>query len=198
MRRTCGAVQACSHSCATISICSGLRARASRASAVPAPCGWTARSCARALCSPRRPMTGTCALSRAWPRQDRCTQYSARYSKPVPCSAPRRLANPRGGEMSTVLIRDCEVVATMDDAGTETRGGSILIEDGVITWAGSGQAPVPAGAEVIDGLFMVAVPGLVNTHHHLYQVITRTRAQESVLFDWLRELYPVWANLDVE
>ena len=100
--------------------------------------------------------------------------------------------------MSSVLIRDCEAVATMDDAGTETRGGSILIEDGVITWAGSGQAPVPAGAEVIDGRGMVAVPGLVNTHHHLYQVMTRTRAQESGLFDWLRELYPVWANLDVE
>jgi cytosine/adenosine deaminase-related metal-dependent hydrolase len=100
--------------------------------------------------------------------------------------------------MSTVLIRDCEVVATMDGRGTEHAGGSILIDDGVVTWVGSGKAPAREGAEVIDGRGTVAVPGLVNTHHHLYQTMTRTRAQESGLFDWLRELYPVWAKLDAE
>ena len=100
--------------------------------------------------------------------------------------------------MSSVLIRDCDVVATMDDQSTEFAGGSIVIEDGIITWAGSGKAPAPAGVDVIDGRGTVAIPGLVNAHHHLYQAMTRTRAQESVLFDWLRELYPVWANLDAE
>ena len=100
--------------------------------------------------------------------------------------------------MSTVVIRGCEVVATMDGRGTELAGGSIVIDDGVIAWAGEGPAPERPGAEVVDGRGMVAVPGLVNTHHHLYQAITRTRAQDSGLFDWLRELYPVWGRLDAE
>lgn len=101
--------------------------------------------------------------------------------------------------MSPLLVRGCEAVVTMDDAGTELAGGSILIDGGVITWAGTG-APPPAAdrAEVLDGRGCVAVPGLVNVHHHLYQVLTRARAQRSGLFGWLTELYPVWAGLDAE
>ncbi len=97
-----------------------------------------------------------------------------------------------------LLVRDCDVVVTMNDAGTEIGSGSILIEDGVIAWTGAGTPPSAGDLETIDGSGLVAVPGLVNTHHHLYQTLTRVRAQESGLFDWLRELYPAWAELDAE
>jgi cytosine/adenosine deaminase-related metal-dependent hydrolase len=98
-----------------------------------------------------------------------------------------------------VLIRGCDVVATMDDEGTEIPRGSILVEDGVISWVGSGDPPhAPGDAVVVQGAGLVAVPGLINTHHHLYQTMTRTWAPESGLFDWLRTLYPVWAGLDAQ
>jgi len=102
--------------------------------------------------------------------------------------------------MSRLLISGCEVVATMDDAGTELAGASILLEDGVIRWVGAGVPPAAAmaGADVLDGRGCVAIPGLVNTHHHLYQTLTRARAQQHGLFGWLTELYPVWSGLDAE
>lgn len=104
--------------------------------------------------------------------------------------------------MSRLLIDGCEVVVTMDGADTEVAGGSILIEDGVVRWVGSGSQPGAAGAaegaERLDGRGTVAVPGLINTHHHLYQTLTRVRAQDQGLFGWLRELYPVWAGVDAE
>lgn len=98
---------------------------------------------------------------------------------------------------SPLLIEGCEVVVTMDDDGTEIVGGSILIEDGAITWVGAGRPPTEPDRR-LDGRGTVAVPGLVNTHHHLYQVLTRSRAQDRDLFGWLTELYPVWAGLDAE
>jgi cytosine/adenosine deaminase-related metal-dependent hydrolase len=99
-----------------------------------------------------------------------------------------------------VLVERCEAVAAMDGAGTEVAGGSILVEDGRIAWVGpAGSEPSGAsGAERIDGRGCVAVPGLVNTHHHLNQVMTRVRATGHGLFGWLTELYPVWAGLDAE
>lgn len=100
--------------------------------------------------------------------------------------------------MRKLLVDSCEVVVTMDDASTETAGGSILIEDGVITWMGIGAAPKAAGIEVVDGRGTVAIPGLINAHHHLYQTLTRVRAQDQGLFGWLQELYPVWAGVDPE
>ena len=86
----------------------------------------------------------------------------------------------------------------MDDAGTEIPGGSILVEEGIIAWVGAGEPPGSDGAERIDGRGTVALPGLVNTHHHLYQTLTRVRAQGDGLFGWLTELYPVWAGVDEE
>jgi cytosine/adenosine deaminase-related metal-dependent hydrolase len=107
--------------------------------------------------------------------------------------------------VTRLLIDGCEVVVTMDDAGTEVAGGSILIEDGVVTWVGSGPPPGAdgaalgtGGAERLDGRGTVAVPGLINAHHHLFQALTRVRAQDQGLFGWLRELYPVWAGVDAE
>ena len=98
--------------------------------------------------------------------------------------------------MAALLIEACEVVVTMDDAGTEIAGGSILIEDGAIVWVGAGAPPRADGAERIDGRGSVAIPGMVNTHHHLYQSMTRARALDQGLFGWLTELYPVWAGVN--
>jgi len=88
----------------------------------------------------------------------------------------------------------------MDDDGTEIVGGSILIEDGVITWMGLGHPPGGSSKQMqrVDGRGCVALPGLINAHHHLYQTLTRVRAQDQGLFGWLTELYPVWAGVDAE
>src|SRR5256884_5617469 len=95
-----------------------------------------------------------------------------------------------------ILLDGCRVVVTMDDAGTELENGSILIDGGAISWVGQGRPPVREQPDVIDGRGLVAVPGLINTHHHLYQTLTRVHAQQRGLFDWLRELYPIWATID--
>ncbi|MDQ6882938.1 MAG: 8-oxoguanine deaminase [Candidatus Dormibacteraeota bacterium] len=97
-----------------------------------------------------------------------------------------------------ILVESCSRIATMDDAGTEFSDGSILIDGGLITWIGTGKPPASGQVRRIDGRGLVAIPGLVNTHHHLYQVLTRVRAQQQGLFGWLKELYPVWAHVDQE
>ena len=95
-----------------------------------------------------------------------------------------------------ILIESCARVALMDDAGTELNDASILIDKGTVAWVGTGAPPTTGDVERIDGRGLVAIPGLINTHHHLYQVLTRARAQEQGLFNWLKELYPVWAHVD--
>ena len=85
-------------------------------------------------------------------------------------------------------------VVTMDDANTEHERGWIRIEGGLIAEVGAGAAH--GEAEDLQGA--VVTPGLVNTHHHLYQTLTRARAQQADLFTWLKTLYPVWARLDDE
>jgi len=87
-------------------------------------------------------------------------------------------------------------VVTCDDAGHEYPSGWVLVEDGLISGVGEGEEP--EADERIDANDAVVTPGLVNTHHHLYQTLTRTRAQQADLFTWLRELYPVWAGIDAE
>jgi cytosine/adenosine deaminase-related metal-dependent hydrolase len=85
-------------------------------------------------------------------------------------------------------------LVTMDDAGTEHEHGWLRVEDGRIAELGAGEPPEP-GDDLVGA---VVTPGLVNTHHHLYQTLTRARAQQANLFEWLRELYPVWAGIDAE
>jgi cytosine/adenosine deaminase-related metal-dependent hydrolase len=87
-------------------------------------------------------------------------------------------------------------VVTMDDAGAEHRSGWIHVEDGLVVATGSGAEP--AAAERVDLHGAVVTPGLVNTHHHLYQTLTRARAQQADLFTWLQELYPMWSRIDAE
>ena len=92
-----------------------------------------------------------------------------------------------------MILGNC-VVVTMDDARTEHASGFVRIEDGLVVEVGSGTP-----AEPYDDLHgAVVTPGLVNTHHHLYQTLTRARAQDADLFTWLKTLYPVWARLDDE
>ena len=97
-----------------------------------------------------------------------------------------------------ILLEGCRVVVTMDDTGSELENGSVLIDGGVISWVGQGRPPVREQPEVVDGRGLVALPGLINTHHHLYQTLTRVRAQQGGLFEWLRELYPVWSTIDAD
>jgi cytosine/adenosine deaminase-related metal-dependent hydrolase len=85
-------------------------------------------------------------------------------------------------------------IVTMDDAGTEHQRGWIRVENGLIAEVGAGDAP--GGAEDLGGA--IVTPGLINTHHHLYQTLTRSRAQQADLFTWLKTLYPTWARLDDE
>src|SRR5204862_3792910 len=87
-------------------------------------------------------------------------------------------------------------LVVMDGAGTEHEDGWVLVEDGVV--AGTGGGAEPDADERVDLRGAVVTPGLINTHHHLYQTLTRARAQEADLFTWLKTLYPVWAGIDEE
>jgi cytosine/adenosine deaminase-related metal-dependent hydrolase len=93
------------------------------------------------------------------------------------------------------LFRNAYVVV-MDDAGTEHEEGWVLVEDGLVSAIGG--AAEPEADERVDLAGALVTPGLVNTHHHLYQTLTRARAQEADLFTWLKTLYPAWARLDEE
>ncbi len=102
--------------------------------------------------------------------------------------------------MTTLLVRRCHLLATMDDAGREFADGALFARDGVIEAVGA-TAELPQTADVvIDARYQVVMPGLVNTHHHMYQTLTRAMrpAQDRELFGWLQTLYPVWAQLTPE
>jgi cytosine/adenosine deaminase-related metal-dependent hydrolase len=99
---------------------------------------------------------------------------------------------------SRVVIEGC-AIAVMDDALTEYSSGHLVIEGGAIVSIGAGAAPpLEPSIRRIDGSGCIATPGLINCHHHLYQWLTRGRAQQSNLFEWLTELYPLWAHIDVD
>jgi 8-oxoguanine deaminase len=87
-------------------------------------------------------------------------------------------------------------IVACDEAGTEHESGWLAVEDGIIVALGSGEEP--DADDRVDLAGAVVTPGLVNTHHHLYQTLTRARAQQADLFSWLRELYPVWAEIDAD
>ena len=99
--------------------------------------------------------------------------------------------------MSEILIRGAAVVVTMDAMRREIAGGDVLIRDGVIAGVGPGLATT---GRVVEARGCVVTPGLVNTHHHLYQTLTRAvpGAQDALLFGWLQRLYPIWARFGPE
>ncbi len=102
--------------------------------------------------------------------------------------------------MTSLLVRNAAIVVTHDAERREIAGGGLFAIDGLITQVGP-TAGLPATAdEVLDLRDHVLLPGLVNTHHHLYQTLTRAvpAAQHAPLFEWLRALYPIWARLTPE
>jgi len=94
----------------------------------------------------------------------------------------------------TTLIRNADVIVTFDTQRREVTGADILIHGGVIAGVGTGLGEAD---EVIDARGCVVTPGLVNTHHHLYQTMTRAvpGGQDALLFSWLKTLYPIWARM---
>ncbi len=98
--------------------------------------------------------------------------------------------------MTTTVIDGCTVV-TMDPDRNEYSTGHLVVEGTRITSVGAGPAPPDLpGATYVDGTGCLATPGLINTHHHLYQWVTRGLAVDSTLFEWLATLYPVWGGID--
>ena len=102
--------------------------------------------------------------------------------------------------MGRILFRDVTVIATFDEEGRELADGWLLVEDGRIAALGEGDPPAGPFDEVISGRDRVMIPGLVNTHHHLYQTLFRAvpGAADRKLFDWLVFLYERWRRIDEE
>jgi cytosine/adenosine deaminase-related metal-dependent hydrolase len=101
----------------------------------------------------------------------------------------------------TTLVIEGAVVATMDSDRSEHAPGHVVVRDGIVEAVGAGPAPAVDSStpvERLDARGCVVTPGLVNTHHHLYQWVTRGLAVDDGLFGWLTTLYPVWSGLDEE
>jgi 8-oxoguanine deaminase len=102
--------------------------------------------------------------------------------------------------MSSLLIKNATILVTMDDRRREIPGGGLYVRDGFIESVGpTGELPAQAD-EVLDLAGHIILPGLVNTHHHFYQTLTRAvpAAQDANLFNWLKTLYPIWARMNPE
>ncbi len=99
--------------------------------------------------------------------------------------------------MKTLLIKNASHIVTMNDEEVELKDTSILCENGIIKWIGNHNDLTEKIDFTIDAQDLVVIPGLVNTHHHLFQNLTRVypKAQNKPLFGWLTSLYPVWQNI---
>ena len=98
--------------------------------------------------------------------------------------------------MTTTLIRNIHTLVTMDDTRRELHNAALFIRDGQIEAVGTlATMPAQTADEVIDLTGHIVIPGLVNTHHHMYQSLTRVLAQDLELFGWLQTLYPIWSRL---
>ncbi len=97
--------------------------------------------------------------------------------------------------MPTVLVKNADILVTMNAKRQEIKGGGLFARDGVIVAVGH-DLPVTAD-KVVDARGCVITPGLVNTHHHLFQTLTRAvpNGQDALLFGWLQTLYPIWARM---
>ena len=100
--------------------------------------------------------------------------------------------------MPTLLIRHARLLVTMDAQRREIADGAVFVRDNVIEAVGT-TLQLPATAdEVIEAHDQIVIPGLINTHHHMYQTLTRAMVQNNELFGWLQGLYPIWAKLTPE
>ena len=99
-----------------------------------------------------------------------------------------------------LLVRNALLVATVDAARRELPGGWVAITNGLISGVGSSLDVPPVAAEIIDASNCLVTPGLINTHHHLYQNLTRAYPPmtNAPLFGWLQTLYPLWRAIDEE
>jgi len=99
--------------------------------------------------------------------------------------------------MSEVIIKNADYVVTMDDTRATIANCDILMRDGVIAEVGKNLSST---GEIVNAIGCVVTPGLVNTHHHLYQTLTRAvpGAQDALLFGWLQRLYPIWSRFGSE
>jgi len=99
--------------------------------------------------------------------------------------------------MTEILVKNADSIVTMDDTRRELTGADILIRDGVIAEIGTG---LTTSGEIVRAAGCVVTPGLVNTHHHLYQSLTRAvpGGQDALLFGWLQTLYPIWSKFGPE
>lgn len=97
----------------------------------------------------------------------------------------------------TLLVKNATVLVTMDDLRREIADGGLFIRDGFIEQVGQSEELPQSADEVLDLSGHVVLPGLINTHHHFYQTLTRAipAAQDANLFNWLKTLYPIWARL---
>ena len=102
--------------------------------------------------------------------------------------------------MTTLLVRHASILATMDDQRREIPDGGLFVRDGFIEQVGSTASLPDQADEVLDLTDHVVLPGLINTHHHFYQTLTRAvpAAQNTNLFHWLKTLYPIWARMNPE
>jgi 8-oxoguanine deaminase len=103
--------------------------------------------------------------------------------------------------MPTLLLRNIHTLITLNPQRQQMKEAAIYARDNVIEFAGP-TADLPpdrsTADRVIDARGLIVLPGLVNTHHHLYQTLTRCIAVDSGLFNWLKTLYPIWARMDGE
>jgi 8-oxoguanine deaminase len=99
--------------------------------------------------------------------------------------------------MATLLVKNAEILVTMDGERHEIRDGGMFIRDGWIEAVDASETLVKEADEILDLKGHIVLPGLINTHHHLYQTLTRVlpAAQDADLFNWLKTLYPVWAGM---
>lgn len=103
--------------------------------------------------------------------------------------------------MSTLLLRNARLLATFDAAGREIADGAVFVRDNVIEAVGTtAELGARAADTVLDCSGQVVMPGMVNTHHHFFQTLTRAlpAGQDAALFDWLKAHYPVWSRLTPE
>ncbi len=100
--------------------------------------------------------------------------------------------------MGTLLIKNAQIVITNDDKLGQIPGGCVFVRDNLIEKVGLAKDMPAEADEVIDASNMAVMPGLINTHHHYYQTLTRAvpGAQDQELFDWLVRLYPIWGEMD--